>query len=180
MKFLLFAVVMTLLASGALLAGSVSDLDREAGFRDAKLGSSVESFSGLVEVRKTGVYVTYKRPADDLHWNDIVVTNIQYRFMEGKLVAVDVELDGDKNRKAIFSVLQSRYGQPTHINGDPLYTADGTPIEENLQKAQRQPLRQAYWIGKKARVYYLEDLQSAYAIVTFISDGAKEWKDNPN
>lgn len=119
-RLLACALLLVAVATGNLRAGTVADLDRDNGLPDAKLGAPLASFGGLTKTEDTGRWLSFKRPADKLRYNNIPVTGITYNFFKDRLYSINLDLSGKGNVKSLIKLLEREYGKEHTMDTLPL------------------------------------------------------------
>ena len=107
---LAFALALVLSSPGA--AGTLGELHAEGGLVDAKLGDSIESFTGLTligedEAARTETYI---RRSDTFRVGGARVDGVTYSFYEGRLYFISVRMTGRKNSESVFAALEQTFG----------------------------------------------------------------------
>ena len=131
-RLLLCAALCVLSLPGALLAGSVDDLDREYGLPEAKIGAPVGAFSGLKLVEDSGRWLTYVPTAEKLKYAGFPVTGMKFNFFKGKLYSINVEVEGRRETRGILKYLEKAFGARPHAREAPVaqdgYRARGARV----------------------------------------------------
>jgi hypothetical protein len=107
---LAFALALALSAPGG--AGTLGELHEDGGLVDAKLGDSIESFTGLTligEDEAAGTE-TYVRRSDTFRVGGAKIDGVTYSFYEGRLYFVSVQMTGRKNSESVFAALEQTFG----------------------------------------------------------------------
>ena len=106
---LLLSLTGLLLSSHSVAQGSLAALDAKNGFKDAKLGTALTQFKGIVPYKgdKLGSMV---RPSDAKRIGDIPLKYIKYNFYKGKLASILVMVDIDY-KDEILATLTNAYGR---------------------------------------------------------------------
>lgn len=114
------AVALGISLGGVAAAGSTDELDAEGGFRDARLGATFESFSGLQLLTDSGAHgaTLYTRPAEDLRFGDASLDGVTYGFYAGRLYFVTLFTSGERNGRAALAELERVYGPGARSPGD--------------------------------------------------------------
>lgn len=107
-----WSAVALLFAATIAWGGSAKDLDAKNGFRDLPFGISVESVPGLQPAGKDGVLDLYRRPEDKLEIGVVPLEAITYRFFQGRLYQVFIEVAGIDNGMKLVDALAAQYGKP--------------------------------------------------------------------
>jgi hypothetical protein len=107
---LTLALALALAAAGG--AGTLGELDAEGGLVDAKLGDSLESFTGLTLIGKDAAAgtETYIRHSDTFRVGGAKVDGVTYSFYEGRLYFISVRMTGRENSEAVFAELERTFG----------------------------------------------------------------------
>jgi hypothetical protein len=88
---------------------SVSKMDKEYGFRDAKFEMPLSSFKNLVEiVPKSSIY---ESSSENLKMGDYDLYSVNYNFYNNQLSSINIVIKGKANREGILKILQTAYGQ---------------------------------------------------------------------
>lgn len=132
--------------------GSPAYLDARNGFRDAKFGSPLSSFKGMMLKEQGSGMKYYVRNGDDLTIGKGKLSVLSYGFYKNQLSIIIMVMAGGQNSRAILSVFQEAYGSGFKSN---------------------QFLEDYYWPGKKVTALYSERLATKDATMV-ISDTALE------
>jgi hypothetical protein len=116
---LAFALALALSAPGG--AGSLGELHEDGGLVDAKLGDSIESFTGLTligEDEAAGTE-TYVRRSDTFRVGGAKVDEVTYSFYEGRLYFISVRMTGRQNAESVFAALKRTFGPAIETGNRP-------------------------------------------------------------
>jgi hypothetical protein len=107
---LAFTLALALSAAGG--AGTLGELHAESGLVDAKLGDSIESFTGLTLIGKDEAArtETYVRRSDTFRVGGAKVDGVTYSFYEGRLYFISVQMTGRENSESVFAELERTFG----------------------------------------------------------------------
>jgi hypothetical protein len=104
-----------LLSSG--LAWSVETNDEPNGFNDYVWGMSASAYPGLQPAENHGIAKTtvkfFTIPGERVTLNEVVLTDILYRFVEDHLVGIQLNYQGRKNRDLVMRWVEEHYGRLT-------------------------------------------------------------------
>jgi hypothetical protein len=115
MRCAVFPLLVSALAFGVAAsggAGSLGDLHAEGGFVDARLGDSIDSFTGLQLIGSDAPArtETYIRRSDDLRVGRTHIGGVTYSFYEGRLYFISVQMTGRRNSEAVLAALEKAFG----------------------------------------------------------------------
>lgn len=96
--------------------GTLANLDAKRGFRDVKLGMSLESITGLSAPSEEEGMTIYSRASDSLALGSGTLSRIRYGFSSGRLVMITLEASGAANSDAMLEAFQAAYGPGTQRN----------------------------------------------------------------
>ena len=114
------ALAILLAFAGAAPAGDVDRLDAEHGFRDARFGAPLDSFTGLELLSSNGARGTtlYVRPEEDLSFGQANLDGVTYGFYADRLYFVTLFASGEGNARAALAEIRERYGPGAVVPGD--------------------------------------------------------------
>jgi hypothetical protein len=110
-----------LVASGLLLSSGLVwgvEINGEPnGFNDYVWGMSPSAYPALQPAENDGTATTSVRfftiPGERVTLNEVVLTDVLYRFVEDHLVSIQLNYVGRKNRDLVMRWVEERYGRLT-------------------------------------------------------------------
>ena len=104
------------LLSGTAAAGSLAELDRKNGFRDARFGMSPSELGVLEPAFDLGADSAFTRPSDSVRVGEATLDTIAYFFHKERLWSVYLHTKGKQNSRALLRALQGAYGPGSRPN----------------------------------------------------------------
>lgn len=122
---LLVAALSTLSALGDECADAGRVIDEKNGYRDTKLGTPFDAFTGLVPARqdvfKTNKVTAFVRPRDDKALFGQRLESISYLFHDGRLALIQLHFAGSADGLEIIRGFETALGcESTNTGAPPL------------------------------------------------------------
>ncbi len=145
MRPLVVVFVAALLVAGRAFgqAGSTAAVDADYGFNGVQLGipPSALKLNELEKVEELGRWLTYRDKREKIPFAGLLVSDITYNFLWGKLYSIHVEVHDKRNVRGMLKVLEQRYGRDYTYDSRVIAAADTT-------------METREWKGKRAYVLY--------------------------
>lgn len=95
---------------------NLKKLDEKNGFRDMKLGMSIDSVKNLKEIENSGDSKYYEKLDENLKVGDYQIQSICYGFYKGYLSFILIKTKGYTNSRGIKDVIVNLYGNGWQSN----------------------------------------------------------------
>jgi hypothetical protein len=103
--FILAFILINLMGIGQ----SVSNMDKQYGFRDAKFEMPLSSFKSLFEIVPNSNI--YESLTENLKMGEYNLYSVNYNFYKSQLSSINIVIKGKSDREGVLKMLQIAYGQ---------------------------------------------------------------------